>query len=230
MDPFATCAAEVRKHDPDRYFSALFAPEGLRPSLFALYAFNGALAQVASSVREPMLGAIRLAWWREALDKPTPQDVVQAVTGTIARHALPRALFDTMIEARERDLDPAPFADAAARDAYLDATSANVMRLASRILDGRGGGGERLDGLAHEAGLAYGLSGLLRNRRIEGTAAVNDARAHLAQARRAPRPGAALPAFLPAALVPLYLRDPRREVPIHRRQLALLGSALRGRV
>jgi phytoene/squalene synthetase len=226
MEPFATCAAEVRKHDPDRYFSALFAPQALRPHLFALYAFNGALAEVAASVREPMLGAIRLQWWREALDKPTPHDVVRAVTTAIAEQGLPRALFDAMIDARARDLDPAPFADRAERDAYLDATSANVMRLASRIL----GGGDRFDKLAYEAGLAYGLTGLLRNRKLEGADVADEARGHLARARRLPKPGAVLPAFLPATLVPLYLRDPRRDIPIHRRQIALLGGTLRGRV
>ena len=36
--------------------------------------------------------------------------------------------------------------------------------------------------------------------------------------------GAALPAFLPAALVPLYLRNPQREVPLYRKQLALLSA------
>ena len=43
-------------------------------------------------------------------------------------------------------------------------------------------------------------------------------------------PDGELPAFLPATLVPLYLRDPRKEVSIHRRQLALLGASLRGRI
>ena len=58
----------MRKHDPDRYFSALFAPADRRPFLFALYAFNHELAHVGESVREPMIGEIRLQWWRETLD------------------------------------------------------------------------------------------------------------------------------------------------------------------
>src|SRR5579872_4002960 len=61
-------AASVRAADPDRYFSALFAPAVLRPLLFALYAFNAEVARVAETVREPMLGAIRLEWWRETAE------------------------------------------------------------------------------------------------------------------------------------------------------------------
>src|SRR6185437_6571638 len=60
--------ASVRAADPDRYFSALFAPAGMRPLLFALYAFNAEVARVAETVREPMLSAIRLEWWRETVE------------------------------------------------------------------------------------------------------------------------------------------------------------------
>ena len=55
------------------------------------------------------------------------------------------------------------------------------------------------------------------------------ARDHWLAARRGPRPGPALAALLPAALVPLYLRSlgNGKDVPIHRRQMALLGAAMR---
>lgn len=238
-DPFEASAALVRRTDPDRYFSALFAPADRRPFLFALYAFNHELAHVGESVREPMIGEIRLQWWREALqtaeeDRLRPHDVVRALTATMKFVTLPNALFDAMIDARSFDVAPGPFADDAARDAYLDATSGNVMRLAARIL----GAEDRHDELAREAGIAYGLAGLLRNQAsgrgkasLADTApAVADARRHLEAARRLKKPRRALAAFLPASLVPLYLRDPRKDVPIHRRQMTLLGSSLRGRV
>ena len=35
--------------------------------MFALYAFNYEIARVREIVREPMLGQIRLQWWREAV-------------------------------------------------------------------------------------------------------------------------------------------------------------------
>ena len=52
------------------------------------------------------------------------------------------------------------------------------------------------------------------------------ARDHFLAARRV-RPRAALPAILPAALVPVYLRRMGKDVPIHRRQMALLSAAMR---
>lgn len=240
-DPFEACAAAVRKHDPDRYFSALFAPADKRPFLFALTAFNHELAHIGESVREPMIGEIRLAWWRESLESaragnPRNHDVVRAMAATFAAIALPDDLFDAMIDARQFDLLSGTFGDDEKRDAYLDATSGNLMRLAARVL----GAGERHDDLAREAGIAYGLTGLLRNqlrnpsrRSLEpdGEArAVQDAKAHLLRAKRLPRPGKSLAAFLPASLVPLYLHNPAKDVPIHRRQLRLLSASLRGRI
>jgi len=58
------------------------------------------------------------------------------------------------------------------------------------------------------------------------------ARDHWLAARRGPRPGPALAALLPAALVPLYLRKlgSPKDVPVHRRQMALLSAAMRRRL
>jgi phytoene synthase len=240
-DPFKACAAAVRKHDPDRYFSALFAPADKRPLLFALYAFNHELAHVGESVREPMIGEIRLQWWRETLESaragnPRPHDVARAMAATFAATALPQELFDAMIDARSFDLMSGTFDDDTKRDAYFDATSGNLMRLAARIL----GAGDRFDEHAREAGIAYGLAGLLRNQAHRKArsflaagseaGAARDAQSHLARAKRLPKPGRAIAAFLPASLVPLYLRDSAKDVPLHRRQLRLLSAALRGRI
>ena len=49
-------------------------------------------------------------------------------------------------------------------------------------------------------------------------------------AARKLRPGLALAAILPAALVPVYLRKMTRDVPIHRRQMALLSAAVKKRL
>jgi phytoene/squalene synthetase len=235
-DPFEACAKSVRKYDPDRNFSALFAPADKRPFLFALYALNHELAHVAESVREPMIGEIRLQWWRETLESaragnPRPHNVARAMAATFAKVDLPARLIDGIIDARSFDLNRGPFPDDASRDAYLDATSGNLMRLAARVL------GSPNDDLAREAGLAYGLAGLLRNQAITGreilpdvATAKADALVHLAKARQMKKPGPSLAAFLPASLVPLYLPKPAKDVPVHRRQLRLLSCALRGRI
>jgi phytoene synthase len=275
-DRFEVCAALVRKHDPDRYFSALFASGDERRHLFALYAFNHELARVAETVREPMMGEIRLQWWRDALEqaragKPHKHDVAEALAETLRAIELPQSLFDEILDARAFDSSAETFADFPALERYTDRTSGNLMRLAARVLGARDG----CDSLAREAGIAYGLTGVLRTlpfhaarhklylpakllgilgiseddvfARHDGVklrAAINQtalhARDHLRTARAMARPKRALPAFLPATLVPLTLRrltrkwfDPfhhSSEIPLHRRQMSLLGASMRGRI
>lgn len=163
MTPSGYCESLIRKSDYDRYLAALFAPETVRGDLFALYGFNHEIARVAGTVRNPVAGQIRLQWWRERLDEafagqPARVEVLIALNSAVIRHRLPKPVFEAMIDAREFDLDPAPFGDVAALESYVDATSGNVMRLAARIL-GAGAGG---DPVITQAGLAYGIAGLLR--------------------------------------------------------------------
>jgi phytoene synthase len=255
--------ALVRAADPDRYFSALFAPAPARPYLFGLYAFNHEVARVAETAREPMMGAIRLEWWRETVEgalagAPRNHDVAKGLAALFQSFAMPLGDFEAIIAARAFDGSAERFADLAALETYVDATGGGVMRLAVKILGGDAG-------LAREAALAYGLAGLLRSLafhnarhklylpldllnavgltpemffevrhdpRMDAVAhqLALRARDHFLVARRGPRPRAALPALLPAALVPVYLRRLGREVPIHRRQMALLGAAMKQRL
>src|SRR5215471_6644996 len=82
-------AAIVRRHDRDRFQTALFAPAARREALFALYAFNYEIARVRESVREPALGQIRLEWWRETIAAaydgalPRRHPVAEALTEVI---------------------------------------------------------------------------------------------------------------------------------------------------
>src|SRR5215207_11715913 len=92
----AHCEALVRAADPDRYFAALFAPADKRPHLFALYAFSLEIARVREAVSDPMLGDIRLQWWRDALQGEARGDVranpvAAALDETVVRFRLPRA-------------------------------------------------------------------------------------------------------------------------------------------
>jgi phytoene synthase len=63
--------ALVRRHDPDRFLTALFAPSEKRNALLTLYAFNHELARAREVVSEPPLALIRLQWWREVVEAHT---------------------------------------------------------------------------------------------------------------------------------------------------------------
>lgn len=217
-------AALVRRHDRDRFQTALFAPPEAREALFALYAFNYEVARIREIVREPMLGRIRLQWWREAIDAACSggavraHPVVEAITATIRGRGLHRAALDRVIDARERDLDDAPHPDLAALETYAEGTAATVVDLALDIL--------RVDTpaareAARHVGIAYGLAGMLRalpfyaqRGRIliaDGVAVkavAETGRGHLAAARSRRRdiPGAALPALLGARIADRLFR------------------------
>lgn len=153
------CAEIVRRHDPDRFLTALFAPAARREALFTLYAFNHELARAREAVSEPMLALIRLHWWREVVDgTPKRHEVATPLSRLIAEgHLLPADLM-AMIDGREAEAEPA-IADRAAWNAYLTATAGAVMRAAGRALGAEAALLDRLTRL----GAAHGVAGQLRN-------------------------------------------------------------------
>jgi phytoene synthase len=158
------CLEIVRRLDHDRFLTTLVAPAQKRAALIALYAFNAEIARVRETVSEPMLGQIRLQWWRETIEA-IPRGEVHGHEAAVAladvwAEAFPVARFIALIDARERDLDETPFADMDALEAYAQATSSEVMMLA-----GVGLVGERVEAARETvrlAGIAYALTGLLR--------------------------------------------------------------------
>lgn len=158
-------AALVRRHDRDRYQTALFAPADRRERLFALYAFNYEIARVRESVSQPMLGQIRLQWWREVIDAaftgapPRQHEVALPLTALIREAAPSREHFDRMIDMRERDLGDEKPADLAALEDYAEGTSARLLYLALELL---GASEPAALAAARDIGIAYALAGLLR--------------------------------------------------------------------
>lgn len=164
-DRLSPVVALVRSHDRDRYQTVLFAPAARREALFALYAFNYEIARVRESVTEPMVGQIRLQWWRESIAAAFEggpvrhHPVVEAVTVAIRELRLTREHFDRLIDARETDLDDQPPPSLAALGGYAEASSGRLVHLALEILGLRDPGAGKA-GL--HVGIAYSLAGLLR--------------------------------------------------------------------
>jgi NADH dehydrogenase [ubiquinone] 1 alpha subcomplex assembly factor 6 len=161
----SSLAGLVRRHDRDRYQTALFAPVERRDALLALYAFNYEIARVREIVTESMLGQIRLQWWREVLDAaysgtpPRSHPVVVPLTVAIREHGLSRGHFDRLVDAREQDLADEPPANLAALQNYAEASSAPLIALALEALGTRAAGD---DAVARSVGIFYALAGLLR--------------------------------------------------------------------
>jgi phytoene synthase len=162
---FAHCEALVRDGDPDRYWASLFAPADKRPYLYALYAFNFEIARAREAVREPLVGEIRLQWWRDALQGETRGDVranpvAAALDDAIVKFRLPRHALVTLIDARIFDLYDDPMPSLNDLEGYGGETSSSLIQLASIILaDGSDPG--TADAAGH-AGVAYAITGVLR--------------------------------------------------------------------
>ena len=66
-DALAYCTDQVRRLDRARYQTTLFAPTALRGVVTALFAFDIEIAKIRDLVSEPLLGRIRVQWWRDSV-------------------------------------------------------------------------------------------------------------------------------------------------------------------
>jgi len=158
MSALSPCGEMVRTGDPERFRTALFAPPEAREGLFALYAFSLEIAKIAPMVSEPMIGEIRLQWWRDSLDmifgggQVRRHEVVEPLCAVVRGADLPRAPFETLIDARGNDLEPDFPAELSALTAYLRDTAGSLTLLAARAL------GSAADDIALDAGQGVGTA------------------------------------------------------------------------
>lgn len=159
---FAWCAEQVRRLDYDRWLTTLFAPVPRRRSLLALYAFNLEIARIRETVSEPMLGEIRLQWWRDAIE--------ELYQGHARRHAalealapeagaIDRALFERLLEARHFDLENRQPRDLAELEDYAAGTSSTLLKIGAQMFSRREP--RLLEALDH-IGVAWAMVGLIR--------------------------------------------------------------------
>ena len=150
----------LREDDHDRFLLSLMAPSPTDRHLVALYAFNSELAKTRAIVSEPMLGEIRLQWWRETVEgiyagTVREHDVSQALAACIEAHNLDREALLALIDARGTDIAATPMATMDDLIHYAAATGGLLEECAARIT------GEDQT-IAHQAGIAWALVGLCR--------------------------------------------------------------------
>ncbi len=156
--PLSACAEIVRRHDPDRFLTALFAPPDARETLFTLYAVNHELARAREAVSNPMLALIRLQWWREVAEGARRRHEVAGPLGqALDEGRLQAADVLAIIDGREAEAGTIE-TEAAFRD-YVRATAGGVAVAAGRAL---GADDAALDDL-RDLGAAYGVAGILRS-------------------------------------------------------------------
>ncbi|MBX7200632.1 MAG: squalene/phytoene synthase family protein [Rhodospirillaceae bacterium] len=166
----------VSHDDRDRFLAAQFAPPAVRGDVLALYAFNIEVARIRESVSETLVGAMKLQWWRDLIATiyergaapsaeamaGTPlkgNPVVEALASAIFRHNLTRAYFDSLFDARARDLEEDPPVDVPDLETYAAGTSASLAWL---VLETLGVRDEASRAAGRHVGIAWALTGLLR--------------------------------------------------------------------
>ncbi len=157
-------AGLVRKADPDRYLSTLYAPEDRRGALFSLYAFDAEIARVRDVVSEPMPGEIRLQWWRDVLagepEAAAGHPIAAPLVSAIRDYRLPVQTFLDYLETRTFDLYDDPMPGRTELEGYCGETASAIVQLAALVLDPAEA--MRHAALAGHAGCAMGIARLVR--------------------------------------------------------------------
>lgn len=138
--------------DPERALASAYAPPSLRVHLIALFALDERLGAIVAATTEPTIGLIRLAWWREALEKldrdgAPAEPLLFALVGSGIAGADMAAIEDGWAAL----LDGEPNARAIARHGH--ARGRALFAAAAALL------GARDDGLA-DAGAGWALADL----------------------------------------------------------------------
>lgn len=164
MDDIDICAARVREYDNDRFLSTIFAPGDRRAALMALYAFNLELSKIRETVSEPLIGRMRLQFWRDAMDgiasgNPPAHEVARPLSEAVREYDLPLDEFAQIIDCREIDLDDVPPRDVDALKDYAVGTAGALVRLGVRAL---GEDPEAFTKTINAAGICIAFVGLAR--------------------------------------------------------------------
>ena len=124
--------------DPDRIIALSYVPARRRAAVAALWHLDAALGAVVSGGREPMISRIKLAWWREALERldhapPPAEPALEAA----AAHLLPSGISGADLAAMEEGWAVLLNEDALSDEelqTYAAGRGAQLFRLTARLL------------------------------------------------------------------------------------------------
>ncbi len=133
------CAEQLRSSNHDRFLCTLFAPPDRREALTALFALDIEISRIPETVTEPLMGQIRLQWWRDSFDaafdgRPPSQPVFAALAAPLTRGDVARDLLTRYFEAWAESLWDEPPATLEALTARSQGTSGTLERLALGLL------------------------------------------------------------------------------------------------
>ncbi|EJC98096.1 uncharacterized protein FOMMEDRAFT_162448 [Fomitiporia mediterranea MF3/22] len=162
QDPEAYCREFVRKHDRDSYLTSQFFPKALQPACFAVRAFYLELAMIQDSVSNPLIGQMRMQFWKDAIQQPgaSPHPIAVALhNASKGAHIAPYHLR-RIIEARDIELNSPSHLNMDTLLAHAESTTSTLNYILLSIL-----GLSSSDTYSHAAshiGVSQTVSTLLR--------------------------------------------------------------------
>jgi NADH dehydrogenase [ubiquinone] 1 alpha subcomplex assembly factor 6 len=135
------------------------------PAYMAIRAFNIELARIPDLVSNPTIGAMRMQFWRQTIDKtfarkPPEEPVAVLLASYIAEgHNLSKTWFLRVIGTRDSKLSHPGFANLADLEAYAENTYATLLYLTLSALPMNS---VNMDHLASHIGKAAGIAAVLR--------------------------------------------------------------------
>lgn len=156
---------DLRRHDYERYLLSLFAPAARRSALWAILALNLELSRIPDLVSQPVLGQMRLAWWRDAVAKALGQGeaggnpVLQGLIAASGDGAIDSAALAALIDGHERLLLRDPEASLATLDGVAGEIGVALARLRLHALGFRA---DTHDDRARRQGVAWEIMRRLR--------------------------------------------------------------------
>ena len=170
------CRKLTRSAARNFYYGLRLLPEPKRSAMFALYAFNRLIDDIADREdgRTPARRREELEHWREqthavlaghpdATLGDSAHPVWPAFTDLVTRYRVPSSLFNAAVAGQQQDLEPAPFHNFGQLHEYCYRV-AGVVGLASIHVWGYRGG-ESTEGMAVALGVAFQITNILRDLR-----------------------------------------------------------------
>lgn len=149
------CRSLVASHDYDRFVLAAAAPAAVRPALLALYAFNYEISKALAVTTDPRAALLRLAWWREAIEKDSGDT---EILREIKTHRLDKTILENLIDARWQEAEKPTFASLDDTAAYATSCNAPLVSCSAMLA------GETLsDNDTKAIACAYGMCGQIRS-------------------------------------------------------------------
>lgn len=160
------CRDQAKMHDPDRFRVTLFEPQGIKENIWPLIAFNIEISKTREVVTDTRTGHIRLQWWRDNLariynkEKGPWQDnlVLKALSALVNEYKLPLEEFESLIYAREFDLEDLPPSDFEGLKHYAKYTTSPLHRMIC-LVEGHHVCNDHIDSVS----VCYALTGLIRS-------------------------------------------------------------------